>query len=253
MEHVELELKVRSTSATTNTVLETSRRVFDAPTVRQIVRLEVSAIMPNGDALVSATTESATVLDDVIDPRVRDRIEAELAVSQRTRQSWRMRPSGTIADVVTRHPRLQGAALARFSNLGDMHEISPILPDTPVGIGASWEVRAQTSLAGIRWERAETSRLTALTDSTATIERQVTLTAPSQALSVEPNATTRLTSGTITATASLVVPLRGLAVTGTSHAVTEANLLVVRGHLRISSAVQNEVQMTLRPAPATPP
>ncbi|MBA3541253.1 MAG: hypothetical protein H0T79_16700 [Deltaproteobacteria bacterium] len=77
--------------------------------------------------------------------------------------------------------------------------------------------------------------------------------APSQALRVEPNLSTRLTSAEINTTAELSIPLRGLVATITSRSVGTANYLVVRHRLRLISSVQTETVVSSKPLAATAP
>jgi len=76
-ERSEVSLKLRTNAAFTNTVLETGHRSVDFPTVRIVIRREVSALAPDSAAEMTSVIEDVTVLDDVVDPTVRTRVEHE--------------------------------------------------------------------------------------------------------------------------------------------------------------------------------
>jgi len=77
--------------------------------------------------------------------------------------------------------------------------------------------------------------------------------AGSQALSVEPNATTTVTSGTATMVADLNVPLRGLVPIATAQGSSEVNLSSVQRHLRITSTVRTETLVAMQRADRSTP
>jgi hypothetical protein len=249
-ERRELNLKVRATTTFTNTVLETGRRSADFPTMRFVERVEVGAVTPAGAAEVTSEVEEITALDDVVDPAIRKQVEPEVAAMKGLRVSWRMAPSGRIADLAVDAPNASGTARDRISAFADaMRELGVVFPDAEIGVGATWRVTTAQSSRDVKWNRTTTYRLRALTDSNATVEARIVMRAPSQALRVEPNATTRLTSATSEGTAELVVPLRGLVATGTIRSTSEASFSIIRGHLRITSTVQAEVLASVRPLP----
>jgi len=241
-----LELKLRAHTAFTNTVLEQGDRTVDFPTVRNILRIEVTSITPAGDALVSSVIEGGSTLDDVVDVSLRQRVEADLAKTRGRRASWRMTPTGSVADLALDAPELPAAARQRLLELLDAMP-SVVFPDADIGIGASWQTRSEVSISHVRWQRTVTYRLKALTDSTATVEGVLEGRADSQALSTEPNATMRLTSATARATSELVVPLHQLVGTGRSQGTSETNLQIVRGHLRITSTAQTDTITSMKP------
>lgn len=98
----------------------------------------------------------------------------------------------------------------------------------------------------MHWQRSVKYRLRSLDDSTATVLAEVTMSAGSQALSVEPNATTRVTSGTVVE--ELTVPLRALVPSGTARGTTEVNFSIVKGHARITSTVRAETTVAVQRA-----
>lgn len=113
----------------------------------------------------------------------------------------------------------------RVANVAEsMRASSVVFPDEPVGVGATWDVMSRMTISGIMWDRKTTYILRALDDSTASVDASVVMRASSQALRVEPNASTRLTSATASSSAELTVPLRGLVTTGASRGTSEANI-----------------------------
>jgi hypothetical protein len=137
----------------------------------------------------------------------------------------------------------------QHSELSALREVAIVFPDVPIGVGATWKEITQESIGGVVWDRTATYRLRGLADSIATVDADVTMHASNQAISVEPNSTTTLTSGTSNTTAQLTIPLHGLVSTATSQSTNEANFLLVRHHLRISSTTQTELSSSTRSAP----
>ena len=253
-ERMELTSKIRMRTAFTNTVLETGQSSADFPTIKNVNLIMVTSLGADGLASVRSEVENITVLDDVVDPALRARTEADVAQLKGSRVSWRMTPSGRISDVAVEAPNASPSRRNRLSNLADaVRETSVMFPAAAIGIGATWQVTSEHSSAGVTWNRTATYRLKALTDSSATIDAQFVMRAPSQALSVEPNASTKLTSGTSNANGELIVPLRGLVATGSAQGTSEMNLLIVRGRLRITSTVQTETLLSVKPVVATSP
>jgi len=253
-ERMELTFKLRINSAYTNTVLETAHRSADFPTIKNTVRIEVTDIGADGTMTVNSIVEDVAVLDDVVDATMRKTVEVEANAMRRWQRSWRMTRSGRISDIKASAPNDSAAARAQLSNVVEtVRESAVIFPDQPLGVGARWQVTSRYVASGVTWERATTYRLKALTDLAATVDAKISMHADSQPLSVEPNATTRLTSATSNASAELVVPLHSLVATATSHGTSEMNLLVVRGHLRFASSVQTEAISSMRPVTAAAP
>lgn len=253
-ERMEMSFKLRMNGAYTNTVLETGHRSADFPTIKNTARIEVTALGADGTATVNSIVEDVVVLDDFVDPMIRKMVDVEVKAMKGWQGSWHMTPSGRISNVTASVPNAPAAARARLSNVADtLRENFVIFPEQVVGVGASWQVTSQYVVSGVTWERTTTYRLKALTDSAATVAAQSSMHADPQALSVEPNATIRLTSATSSASAELVVPLHGLVATATSQGTSEMNLLIVRGHLRLVSSVQTEAIGSVRPITATGP
>jgi len=247
-ERMELSLKVRVTNAFTNTVLETGRRSVDLPTVRIDGRVAVTKITPSGEALVTYELENAVVLDDLVDPAVRRPLEAAMAAMKGWRGSWRMSPSGLLSDIVFDTPNASKSGRNSLSNVDELiPDMSVVFPDAEIGVGATWEVKSRRSMSGVTWERTATYRLRELGASSATVDANVVMHASSQALTVEPNASTRLTSGTVTGSANLSVPLRGLVPTGMSQATSEMNFSIIRGRQRIITSLETQTFVSVKP------
>jgi hypothetical protein len=109
-------------------------------------------------------------------------------------------------------------------------------------------VTSKVRAAEVRWNRVATYRLVALTESTATVDVSISMRAGSQPIRVEPNATTRLTSGKSSVTGQLVIPLHGVVATGSLQQTSELSLQSVRRLLRVQSTTRTESQLTVRPA-----
>jgi hypothetical protein len=247
-ERMEMNLKQRLKTASTNTVLETAHQSIDLPTVRSVVRIEVTSLIPGGAASVTCELQDVTVLDDVVDPAILKQAAADAASLKGFRASWRLAPSGMISDIsvdASNAPALARDQLPSFAE--SIRDTAVVFPDAPIGIGATWQVTSEQSTSHIMWNRTVTYRLKTLTDSIATVDAQTVMRAPSQALSVEPNSTTRLTSAANSATSEVVIPLHGLVATSTSHGTGEMNVSMVRGHLRITASTQLETLSSIKP------
>jgi hypothetical protein len=251
-EQVETTLELTVSTSFTNTVLERGHTGVGLG-LRSRGRLEVIGFTAGGDALVTYEIEEAALVGDV-DPAIRPTVDAELAALQGARASWRMAPSGTVSELDIVAPQVSSSMQTRLSSLGQaIHDAAVVFPDAEIGVGARWQVRARPSLAGVTWDQTTTYQLRALTGTSATVEAETVMHARSQALRVEPTATTRLTSGTSRATSELIIPLRGLAATGASRTTTEANYSIVRKDLRITSTVQTEAAFSIRPRDTAAP
>src|SRR5262249_48780817 len=209
-EHVETQLKLRIATAFTNTVLETGHQNLDLPTVRQTSRVDVGAPDATG-AHVTITVEAVDVLDDMTDPAVKARVVKEAGETVGHHESYRMDPSGAITE-----PQVDAKTRGEAAQLADLLQQSAVVfPVGEIGVGAIWQQASDHTFSGVRWHRVMKYTLEAVTDTTATIGAEVVMTAESQALRVEPNATTRLTSGKATSTLHAVVPLDATGPTAT--------------------------------------
>lgn len=246
-ERMELTQKLRINVAETNTVLESGLRSVDLPSIVRVLRFDVTAIDADGIAVVSSVVEDVKVLDDFVDPKVRAAAQLEANAMKGEKSSWRITPTGRISIIPTPsnlRARLGPHVASVASTVRDNHVL---FPGHPLGVGARWTVVSQHVVSGVTWERTTTYWLKALTDSTATVDAQTSTRANSQALSVEPNASTRLTSATAEATAEIVIPLHGTVATMTSRATGEFNFLVVRRHLRLVTSITAETFSSMRP------
>lgn len=249
-ERVELTFRLRVDGAYTNTVSGTGHRSAEFPTIKSTVRIEVAALDADGIATVNSIVEDVAVLDGVVDPTIHRMVDVEVKAMKGWQGSWRMAPSGRISDVAASAPN--GPARSRLVNVADtMRGNAVMFPDQAVGVGASWQATSRYVLSGVTWDKTTTYRLKALTDSSATVDAETSMRADPQALRVEPNASTRLTSATANATAELVVPLRSLVATATSRGTSEMNLLFVWGRSRLTSSVQTENISSSRPITGT--
>lgn len=247
VEWVELDSKLRVDAAITDTTLDTHRRAIDFPTIRNRVRLEVM----NADAgggVVAFEVESSEVLDDVVDGRVRAAVSAELGASKGLRGTYRVARDGTVSDVVLAAGPDRRAPELRQRWTTALQDSGAVFPAQPIGVGAVWRVRSRVKIEGTLWHRVVTYTLRDLDARRATVRVVAEMHAPSQALRVEPTATSQLSSGKASTTGEIDVPLtavaRALRLTGTM----ELNVLVTQRRLRISSSVRNETWLTSRPA-----
>jgi hypothetical protein len=240
-DRMEMTLKVRVSTAFTNTALETGHRAADSPSMKISARMMAVTVMPSGDALLTCVIEDVAVLDDMIDPAMRRPIESESSALEGSRGSWQLSPAGIISNVVFEAaPGAQPVRNPRWNLRDVLRDASAVFPDEPIGVGAIWKVTSTQSIAGVTWKRRATYRLRDLSGSIASIDANVEMQASSQPLSVEPNATTRLTSGTSRARADLVIRLDGLFATGTSQGSNGINLNIVRRRQRITTTMQTE-------------
>ncbi len=253
-ERMEMRLKFHVAAAATNPGLTAGRWSTGDPAVRFAGRVEVTAITPDGEAMVTYVVEDASLLEGGGDPAVRRSIEAEIAALKGCRGSWRMSPLGTLSEIVFDAPRGSGSTPTRFAFVRDMiPDTSVVFPEAEIGVGATWQATSRHAWSGVMWDREATYRLRELAGSVATVEVDVVMRAPPQSLSVEPNASTRLTSGTSHTSVKLSVPLQGLVATGTSRGTFETNFAIVRGGQRAAATLQSETLLSVKPlgAPET--
>jgi hypothetical protein len=250
---VETSTKIRIESTFTNTTLDTGHRNADFPTSIIRGRLQVTGRSPEGNALVSFTVEDVRTLEDVVDPRMRKLVEAQAHWFEKARWTWRLLPTGEVRDVHVEMPNAPESARDRSSALSDpFDEMFVRFPEADIGVGAVWQVESQRRMSGVTWKNKATYTLRELTDDQAIVDVSVALRAPSQDLRVEPNATMTLKSGDGTATGQAYVPRRGLVTSGSFQTTTEANFLIVRRRLRISSTVRTETISAVKRIDAAP-
>lgn len=214
--------KRRVSWRTIDTTLRARSNLADYPSLKVGGRGEVIAIDERGTRTVELRFDSVTLLDDQVDQRVR-RPPPKLE---------------TMRLCVTPTGKIDCGALT--GPLRRMSDFSVELPPDAVGVGAKWTHEDAPTIDNIRWRRRATYQLRELTDAAATIDVNMTMTAESQALHVEPNATTRLTSGTGTMTGSMTVRFDRPIVASDLYSSLEMNVLVVRGRARGSSSVTME-------------
>lgn len=252
-EEVETTTKVRVTNTFTNTVLETGKRDEDFPTLIIRGRLQVTGRSPEGHALVSFAVESVRSLDDVVDPRMRKVADVQARSLKDAHMTARLLPTGALADVKVDMPNAPPALRKTVSGMSEsLDEMFARFPEADIGIGAVWQVETSSTVSGVTWTKKATYTLRDLTDGQATVDVSMAMRAGSQNLRVEPNATTTLTSGDGTSSGQAFVPRRGLVTTATAQTTTEANLLIVRGHLRISSTLRTEIISAVKRIDAAP-
>lgn len=247
------QLKSRQKEDHTNTRLNTWQRDHEYPAIRFTATITVASVSASGDAVMQSTIEDATVLDDVSDPRVRKAAEAGARFVKGMRTSWTLAPNGVVSEIVFDVPNASRAtqnALGRFAD--SVNEWAAEFPDEPLGVGAAWRVESVRTYSGLKWNRTATYRVMALSEASVTLDEVVVMNTGEQALSVEPNATTTVTSGHANVTGQIVIPFRGLVATGTEQVFTETNYLLVRGHRRDALTLQQETLASQGPADATP-
>lgn len=239
-EWVEVTIKMRSTGAYTDTTLETSHSMLDYPSIVTRERIEATDVDGSNLTLVNGVIEDVHVLDDVIDRRIKAIVAKRVASLRNATFAWRLAPDGSGTPVDSELRNLPPGLLQAFVQ-------APSFPSSPIGLGARWAETSQVIVGGIHWTQTRTYTLTALDDNYATLTLDLSASAGSQPLSVEPNATIRLTSGTMSVTGTAKVPLTGLAWTGDGRGRIETNLQIVQGHLRTESTVSTEILSSSKP------
>ena len=240
-ERTEVRIKLRGTALFTTTVLDKERTASDAPTIRLVARLDSAGPTAAGDTQIRYQIEEASVLGDFIDPEMHRRVGAEVAGMKGLRGTWVRSPAGVVSEVDVDPARLARANRAGLPGVADAILHAQVrFPDSPVGVGATWRAEYDDSFGGIDWRTSVTYRAKEVSETQVTLEVSTTMKAGSQALSVEPNQTLRLTSAERTVTQHLTVPLDHLAARGESRDSAELNLLVVQGRVRVESTLRVE-------------
>ena len=253
-ERVTLDVKLRSKMQFTNTVLQDGETNTDLPTMHLVTRFDVLAVDANG-ARIGSEIEDARVLEDVIDPRLRRGSELEVAKLRGLRETWHVSPTGHISDRVTGTPTAQqdpvptAASLAQARLLG-----APIeFPDVELGVGATWRVTSHSLIGKAHFDDVLTYRVKAIDGDTVSVRIELASTARDQALSTEPNASTRLTSGHVHAEVDAIVSLHGLVSVGGQHSAADLTLLAVRQHLRLTSTLTFEMSFAIQQVASSAP
>ncbi|MGE0550200.1 MAG: hypothetical protein AB7O24_10115 [Kofleriaceae bacterium] len=243
-ERFEMEIKLGMSAAFTNTVREEGQRSADVPTLRLTGYLQVTSVSPSGEAAISSVVDDVAVLNDSIDPTLRSRTQAETAALKGLRTSWRMDPLGRTSEIAVETPHASRHMSDRLSSFVDsIRPDSVVFPEQEVGVGATWQVVSKITWSKVIWTRTVKYRLTAMTDTSVTVFTEMVTRASSQALSVEPNASTVLRSGTANMTGDLLLRRHAVMGTGRAQGSTEMNFQIVRDHVRTTSTVRSEIVM----------
>lgn len=237
VERFEMDVKTRTSTAVTNTVLETGHRDLDFPTVQFLGQLSANK------GRISEEILDATPLEDVTDPTLRELVDHELRAVKGTRASWSQAPSGLRSDI-----SVQAKHAERFPDIAEWVEANAVVfPDSPIGVGAIWRQDSQIVAGRATYDRTVTYTLTALDDEHATITATAHLAAAPQALRVEPNATYELTHAAADDVGEFKIAFHHMVATTTSHGTSDVSMSIVRKQLRLSSTIQSETTMTVRP------
>src|SRR5262245_30128607 len=69
-QRVETHVKMRTVNRLTDTTLQTKTRSGEAPALRIVLRYETSELRPDGSARVVVLVEEASLLDEVVEPKL---------------------------------------------------------------------------------------------------------------------------------------------------------------------------------------
>lgn len=235
----ELTLKVRAATTLTNTVLEDDKRNLDFPGLVLHMLAKVTSVTPAGDASLTYEIENANVLEDVIDPSLRSIAEREATAIRGARSTATLSANGALSNLHADSGARSQSSQRWLTELevalgnGDV-----VFPDAPIGVGATWTVTSHPTRRDVHWTRVATYTLRARTETTVDLEATIEMTAGSQALRTEPNASIRLTSARTTSTVHATLPLTKIAGESSSEATAELSYLIVRRHERLSSTTR---------------
>ena len=243
-EHAESLVDLSITSSTTNTVLETGTKAVTFPTITLREHWKVLETLPDSSARIVVENDRVTTESDVPDPKTQAMFDRILERLRHRRDTFRLLPDGSRADVHIDDGRAQSPDLQ-----GAESDVDVIFPSTPIGVGAEWVVTRPLASNGVQWHDTRTYRLRALDDATASVELQVVADAPPQALSVTPTSSTKLTVGKLGETGQFIIPLHGLVRTGGAHFDAEMRMQLVRKDLRIETAMHLQRAEQIAPVP----
>lgn len=218
-ERFAVEIQTRMEGAYTDTTFQTRHGSGSAPAVRVTGTYEVTAIAPTGDAVVAM------------------RIDGVAGTA-----SWRVSPVGAVSDIAV--PDESPAWRAQREML---ETSTAIFPEGEVGVGARWQLTSRVRFGGVTWDRKISYALRDVTDTAFMIDAVAELRAESQAISVEPNRTTRLTSATAHSSSEAIIPRRGLTTTWTAIVSGELNLQIVQRRARVTSTLHIETTLATKP------
>lgn len=235
-----------ASSAITNTTLDVVKQRLEFPLIRRHVTVGVAA--QQGTLILTSHVDGVSIsADGERDPAFRSRFEVDVAKEKDTTATTRFTPTGVV--VAAAQDQAPPALLIRELLALTAQDAIVRFPDQPVGVGAVWRITSQPRLQGVQWQRVETVRLTAMTDSLLTLETEAVLTGAPQDLVVTPKSTSKLKRGSVRATRKLTVPLRGLAREVYGESTAELEVLVFDHGLKIQSQTTVKTVYTEKPVP----
>lgn len=235
----ELTIKVRAATTFTNTVLEDDKRDLDFPGLVLRMRARVTSVTAGGDAHLVYEVEDARVLGDVIDPSLHVIAEREATAIRGMRSTAVLSANGAVSDLKL-DSRSSSQSSQRWQNEIEaaLHASGALFPDAPIGVGATWRATTHEALRGVQWTRTATYTLRARSETTVELDATFEMTAGSQALRTEPNASIRLTGAHSKTTLHGSVALTKIAGDISSETTGELSYLIVRRHERLSSTTR---------------
>jgi hypothetical protein len=218
-----------------------SHQNLKPPRIKLLGHSEATQQMPDGGSRVETRFDDFVLLDSV-DAGTRANIEKTFQSFKNMTSSVVRSPNGSTSEPLVTGSQAMAAIFASGNTNG---VVKVVFPSVAVGGGASWRSTSTNKMMGASWELDTTYRLRELTDTHAVIDFDAVTTAKRQTLSLEPNASTTLTSGKGTMHGSVDVPLGGLVAPGEAHGTLEANLETAGGHTQQVVSMQGEFATTL--------
>jgi hypothetical protein len=181
-EHMTMDFLMAITMAVGDTALPEIK----APMMRGDVDVEVTAVSTTGDMTLSTTfTDASWIGASDSDPSMLARLNSVTADLKGLSGTTVVSSRGITRDVKIDTSRISNPQLSQtIAGLQQvMQTVSQPLPEEPVGVGATWEVRSGMNANGIQMFNTVSLQLTAMDDASYTLRVAVEQTAPPQAIS----------------------------------------------------------------------
>jgi hypothetical protein len=167
--------------AITMTVGDTSLPEMKTPMLRTDVDVEVTAVDTTGDMTISTTfTDANWIAASDTDPAMLARLNSVTADLKGLSATTAVTNRGITRDVKIDTSRISNPQLSQtIAGLQQaMQNVSQPLPEEPVGVGATWEVRSSMNANGVQTFNKTSLELTAMDDTSYTLKIALDQTAP---------------------------------------------------------------------------
>jgi hypothetical protein len=172
--------------AITMTVGDTSVPETKLPSLRAGADIEVTDVSPAGDLTVSTTfTDANWIAAPDMDPALLTRLNSVTTDLKGVSGTTVMTSRGIAQDVKIDASKVSNPELMQTMSAMQqmMQNVSEPLPEEPVGVGATWQVRSSVNGNGVQTFNTVSLQLIAMDDTSYTLKFTLDQTAPHQTIS----------------------------------------------------------------------